>query len=490
MLKEQAIKGLQWTSVASLAGNLLQLLQLVIVSRYIAAADYGLMALTLVIIYFCQLLGDMGLSNALVYKKNVSRLAFSSLFWCSVIFCWCIFALLLGIAPLLAVFFKQPQLTSVVLLTSASFIFLPLQMQYLALLKKELLFNRIAVGDIGAKIVALLVAVVMAVQGWGVFALVWSTLAGLATTAAWYFYWGSRKLRIGFQFSRSAVSDMLGFGLYQAGNELLNYFNFQSDTILLGRLLGIEAVGYYSFAKNLAIKPLQVINPVVTQVAYPLLVKINEQAAVVRSVYLKMIRYLSSVNFLVYPFIAALADTIIKLFFAEKWLPAAPALQALALYCMVRAVFNPVGVLLLAHGRVKQLFYWNLVLLALQPVVVYITAGYGVAPVALALALFFCALVLPMCIYLLQPVFGISAGMFWQSIRQPLLNAVLIFAVLYGYNCIPLQTVAVKFAGGVVLWVIISLLLTRFFNGEVYKESYALFRNQWRSARDSFKQKL
>ena len=116
MIKQQAIKGIKWTSVSSFAANLIQFLQLVIVAKFITAADYGLMSITLVITYFAQLLGDMGISNAMIYKQQISRTDFSSLFWLSILFCWIIFILLFFLSPAIAVFFKQPGLKEVILL--------------------------------------------------------------------------------------------------------------------------------------------------------------------------------------------------------------------------------------------------------------------------------------------------------------------------------------------------------------------------------------
>jgi len=184
------------------------------------------------------------------------------------------------------------------------------------------------------------VAVVLAKKGHGVFALVYSTLAGLAVSTLLYCYWGSRQIMIGFVFDRSSVRAFLHFGIYQAGNDVLSYFNLHIDTLLLGKLLGIDAVGYYSFAKNLAIKPVQVINPVITQVAFPLMAKVNDNITAVKNIYLKVLGFLSSINFLIYPFLAASSVSIIRFFFTDKWLPRPLPCRAWLCIGMIRSVFN------------------------------------------------------------------------------------------------------------------------------------------------------
>jgi O-antigen/teichoic acid export membrane protein len=362
----------------------------------------------------------------------------------------------------------------VVCITAVLFTFLPLQMQYLSLLRKELQFGKIAFADIFSKLIALVVAVVLAKRGQGVFALVYSTLTGLAVSTLLYCYWGSRQIMIGFVFNRSSVREFLHFGIYQAGNDVLSYFNLHIDTLLLGKLLGIDAVGYYSFAKNLAIKPVQVINPVITQVAFPLMAKVNDNVNAVKNIYLKVLSFLSSVNFLIYPFLAASSDSIIRFFFTDKWLPAAPALQGLALYCMIRSVFNPVGVLLSSRGMVRRLFYWNVLLICIIPAVVFFSAAAGITWVAASLSAVLIVFLLPLWKYLVYPASGAGLGECWNCLKIPLVNALIIYIVLALFNLLPIYNPALKLAGSVAVWMAACFLLTRFINKQVYKEVIAM----------------
>src|SRR5258708_4650854 len=475
-VRQNALRELSWTGIAAVTGNILQFLQLVIVSKFIFASDYGLMAITLVITYFAQLLGDMGISNALIYKQDVSKEDFSTLFWISLLFCWTVFGLLFLGSPLAAVFFKQPLLASVIRMTSLSFIFLPLQMLYGSLLRKELHFNKMAMGDILSKMVSLLVAVVLAINGSGVFALVYSTLAGLAVSSVLFFFWGRKQMLVGFQFKRRAVGDYLHFGFYQIGNDILTYFNFQIDTILLGKLLGINAAGYYSFAKNLAMKPAQLVNPVINQVAFPLLAKMNNDNASVKNFYLKLIGYLSTLNFFIYPFVAALSVTIIVFCFTANCLPPPPLFHVFPFYGMIRSVFTPIGALLSSKGMVKKLFYWNMALICIIPVLVYFSSPAGVTWVAVALSALLVVIFIPMWKYLIFPACGAGLGEVWQAIRIPFINAVLLFLLLTLFDRLSFPSLAWKFFGGVFVWLVAGFLLTRIINKDLYKEVMGLFK--------------
>jgi len=281
-------------------------------------------------------------------------------------------------------------------------------------------------------------------------------------------------MSIGFVFKRSAVGEFLHFGIYQTGNDVLSYFNLHIDTLLLGKLLGIDAVGYYSFAKNLALKPVQIINPVITQVAFPLMAKVNDNIKAVKNIYLKMLSFLGSINFLVYPFLAASSTTIIQFFFTSKWLPAAPALQGLAFYCMIRSVFNPVGVLLSARGMVQRLFYWNLLLLCIIPLVVFFAAAAGITWVAAGLLAVLIVFIIPMWKYLIYPACQASFSEFWNCLKIPLINALIIYLLLGLFNWLPVYSAALKLAGNIVVWMAACFLLTRFINKQMYKEALEL----------------
>jgi O-antigen/teichoic acid export membrane protein len=479
MSKQLAFNGIRWTGLAALLGNLLQLVQLIIVSKFISATDYGLMAFALTIIYFAQFFGDMGISNILIFKKGINRFSFSSLFWISLLFCWVIYLIIFLLAPFLAITFEQINLTNVIRITGLSFLFLPVQLQYIALLRKKLQFEKVAIADFTSKIFAFVSSILLAINNFGVYSLVYSTLLGMAVLTIIIYYWGSREMKIRFVFKFDIVNEFFHFGIFQTGNDILNYFNFQVDTILIGKIFGINAVGFYSFAKTIAMKPSQIINPIITQVAFPIMAQANNNVVSIKRNFLKMMGYLCTLNFLVYPFFAACASSIISLFFSVKWLPAASILAAFSLYSMVRSVLNPVGILLSSRGMVKLLFYWNLILIGCIPLIVYLTSVTGVTGVAISLSVFLMLLYLPMWKFLIFPASGVSLREFWNSLRYPMYSSIIIFIVLSGYNLLPINNYLIKLVGAGGLWLVMVYLLTRFLNKTLYGEVRELISKQW-----------
>ncbi len=174
----------------------------------------------------------------------------------------------------------------------------PFGQQFMVLWQKELRFKEIARIDIINKFITLIVTVWFAYAGYGVYSLVYGAIAGSIVQTAQFIELGFKKHKPRLIFKLSDIKEFLNFGAYQMGERTINYFNYQLDTILIGKLLGMEALGIYNIAKSLIMKPAMVFNPIITKVTFPAMAKIQDDIVRLKEVYLKTINYLSSVNFL------------------------------------------------------------------------------------------------------------------------------------------------------------------------------------------------
>jgi O-antigen/teichoic acid export membrane protein len=217
------------------------------------------------------------------------------------------------------------------------------------------------------------------------------------------------------------VKEFLSFGLYQMGEKAINYFTKEFDTILIGKLLGIEVLGIYNVSKNLVNKPSKIINPIITKVTFPVMSKINHDLAKLKSVFLKTINYLSYINFPVYFLIALLAEPLIILMFGNEWLEAIPIVQVLAFVFLLRSIGNPSGSLLLSRGRADVAFYWGLCKFILYPVFILIGSQFDIFGITVSL------LALNIIIYFLNwriiVLKTCNAGFteYFKAIKKPLL---------------------------------------------------------------------
>lgn len=171
------------------------------------------------------------------------------------------------------------------------------------------------------------------------------------------------------------------------GERTITYFNFQIDTLLIGKLLGVEALGIYTIAKQIIMKPALIFNPIITKVTFPMMAKIQDDIPRLKNIYLKTINYLSSVNFPIYAFIFIFAHDIVMIMFGEKWVEAVYIMQILSIWGAMRSTGNPVGSLLLARGKANWGFWWNFGMLFYVPVGIYVGSHWGLEGVSWALVL-------------------------------------------------------------------------------------------------------
>ena len=384
-LKQKAITGLKWTSISTVIVTILQLAQLAILARFLDPSAFGLMALVMIVIGFSQAFLDMGISNAIIHKQEVTKDQLSTLYWVNIFAGLVLFFIIVLIAPFISEFYKEPELTKLILITSLTFIIQPFGQQFMVLWQKKLRFSEIAKIDIVNKSISLVVSVYLAYKGYGVYAIVFGVLAGIVSQTIQFVFIGLKEYRPGFVFKIGEVKEFLSFGAYQMGEKTINYFNYQIDTILIGRLLGVEALGIYTVAKQIIMAPSQIINPIITKVTFPVMAKLQDDIPRLKNIYLKTINYLSSVNFPIYVFIFIFAHDIVLIMFGEKWLEAVYIMKILSIWGALRSTGNPVGSLLLARGKANWGFWWNLGIFFYTPIGIYVGSYWGLEGISWAL---------------------------------------------------------------------------------------------------------
>ena len=133
-LKAKAIGGAKWTSVSAVISAVVQLLQVAILAHFLDKKDFGLMALAVFVIGISQIFMDMGISNAIIYKKDVTHEQLSTMYWLNVSMGVLIYLLLFLLAPLVAAFYHEPKLVGVLNWIALTFVIQPFGQQFETLL--------------------------------------------------------------------------------------------------------------------------------------------------------------------------------------------------------------------------------------------------------------------------------------------------------------------------------------------------------------------
>ena len=429
-VKHQAVSGVKWTSFSSFITSSLQLIQLAFLGRFIEPSDFGLMAMVMVVIGFAQLFADMGISNAIIHRQNTTHQELSSLYWLNIFSGLIIFFIIWFLSPTISCFYKEIRLINFLRITGLIFLIVPFGQQFQILFQKDLKFAVLAKVEIFSSTINTLITVSFAYAGHGVYSLIIGQIAGTFFRTIYLVSAGWKKWRPSFIYSHKEVKKFMRFGLYQMGERCLRYFTMNVDYLLIGRLLGPESLGLYSVAYQLMMKPIQIFNPVITKVAFPIFAKIQNNDSQLRNGYLQVIEIIALICMPVYFGMHAVSDSLIPLLLGHGWTNAVPIFNILVILGMFYSLGNPIGTLLLAKGRADIGFWFNVFAFILLLPAIITGSKWGTNGVAWSLVivtgsiLFPCGFFLRWFVVKLKPIEYIRS--FYSFVFIAFLMAVLV----------------------------------------------------------------
>ena len=286
-MKEQAVGGVKWNGVGTATVAILQMLKLFIVARFISKSDFGLLAIATMVLGFTEIFANMGLATGLIHKQDITRKQYSSVFWLNLILSCAVYAVLCAATPLVATYYHEPELNKIIPLIGLQLVISSFGKMFFTFKSKELDFKFISIVNIASTFVGAVLTVVLAVRGYGVYSIVYGTLLQVVIVQGIYTVSGIRKYRILFHFKPSEITDLFKIGGYQLGMQVIDYMAAKADIFLIGRFFGQELLGVYNLAKELVMKVVQVINPMVTSVAAPAFARFQDDKERMRLSYRK-----------------------------------------------------------------------------------------------------------------------------------------------------------------------------------------------------------
>ena len=451
----------------------LQFLQIAILARLLAPADFGLMALVTAVIVFAQIFTDMGVSNAIIHHQQVSHEELSSLYWLNVVAGAVMVLLVMIVSSFVAGFYDTPALQPLLILISVYFLIVAMGQQLGVMAEKELRFSMLARIELVSAFAGFVVSVSWAWIDPSVTALIVGMLFSAITLTVLFWLLLANGWRPLWRLRFGEISHFLSFGGYTMANNLVNTFNLQADILIGGRFLSASSLGVYSLPRDLSLRVANVINPVVTRVGLPVMAKAQHDRTFLKSVYLKTMRMTSSVNFPVYLAIVAFAPEMVALLFGSQWNDAIPLLRILALWGLLRSTGNPVGSLVFAVGRADLQFKWNLALAFIVLPAVWVGAHYGNLGLALAMTLLSLFLVWPAWFVLVRPLCGAGFGEYSRQLIVPLGVALLSSSIAFAAAW-PFVGAFARLGMGLVVGGVVYLALSRWLNRQWFDAMHEL----------------
>lgn len=358
---------------------------LAFLARLLTPADYGLLAMILSITAFLSVFSDMGLTLVTVQRPQISQEQLSTLFWVNAAFGLFLGVVAVTLAPALVWFYQDPRLLLATIALAGVFPLSSLGVQHQALLKRHMMFHRLAVVRLLGQGIGATTAIVAAYGGLGYWALVSQPLATITgqTIAAWVLM----RWRPGGPRRCEELRSMLGFGGRLTIHGILGYFANRLDKVLLGRFFGSSSLGLYSMAYNLMTKPIMLAGGSVGDAAIPVLSRAARNPAVMRAAYRRLLCLACLWGL---PACAAgifWADDIVLTLLGYQWIEAIPIISLLCLAAVPRLLSISTGWLYVGGGRVARMLRWQMMWSPFVALAFLVGLPFGVLGVAGAYAL-------------------------------------------------------------------------------------------------------
>lgn len=348
-----------WTAIQKFSKVGIQFISGVVLARLLTPFDYGCIGMLAIFMVLAEQFIDGGFASALIQKKHPTQTDFSTIFHFNMALAVVMYLILYFSSPAISRFYNIPLLCDVLRVQGLILFIYALNLVQRAMLKKQLKFKVIAVTRVITSVIALVVTIVMAVLGFGVWALVAQYL--ISGFIPMVVFWGYTKWQPSWLFSWQSFKELFGFGFFMFLTHLINRFATQLQGLLIGRFYDPVTLGYFSKAQGTERLASHTISGVMTSVTYPLYAEVQDDLPRMGNM---IKRLTSTIAYLTFPMLAILlltAKPIFILLYSERWLESIPYFQVLCLagmgICLSGVNTQPIA----AIGKSKLMFTWTII---------------------------------------------------------------------------------------------------------------------------------
>lgn len=385
-LTTKTLKGIGWVSLAQIITQIIRFIISAILARLLFPEDFGMIAMIVVFSNFLNVFQDLGMGSSIIQKKDLDKDHINSIFWIIIGLGLLLTFLMVALSPLIAHFYKQPQLTKLSMALGTTFFIASLGIIPRSLFQREMQFRVLSLVNITVVSLAGLFAIFLAFKGFGVWSLVYRQITSIALGSVLLLTIKKWKPRFSFQWQK--IKGMLKFGANLTGFSFINYFNRNLDNLLIGKFLGAQPLGYYNFSYNIMLYPIGQISGVLGQVFFPALSSIQDDSPRIRNIYTEANFFISVITFPLMIGLFVLTPEFVRTIFGPKWINAIPIIRILSLVGLGQSIAATVGWLYLVKGKTDVMLKWGIFssiiiisgfIVGLHWGVIGVTAGYAIA---------------------------------------------------------------------------------------------------------------
>lgn len=357
-LKDKTAKGLMWGMMNNGMMQVLNIVFGIILARNLTDADYGLAGELAIFSAIATALQESGFISALTNRKNATHDDYNSVFWFNICLSALIYILLWFCAPLIADFFREPELLWLSRYAFLGFFFASFSITPRTILFKQLKVKEQSLIGIVSLLISGGVGITMALCGMHYWSIVTQNIlfVGIVSVLSWIV----SGWKPAFSFKFQPIKEMFAFSFKILITNIFNCINNCIFSVLFGRFYTKHIVGQYTQADKWNKMGCQTISGMVQGVAQPMFVEVGDDKERLQRAFRKMLRFTSLITFPAMFGLALVAREFIVIAVGEKWLPSAELMQMLC----IAGAFMPIAVLyynfIISRGK-SGVYMWNVI---------------------------------------------------------------------------------------------------------------------------------
>jgi O-antigen/teichoic acid export membrane protein len=328
-LKKLVLNGIIWSFIEQSGGQIINFFVNVILARTLFPNDFGVLGILYIFITIGNVLADGGMKTSIIRKIDATKKDYSSVFYANILFSLIIYIIIFLCAPFVADFYRNLELTILLRVFSLTIIFQAFVFVQSAIMTKNFEFKKQAKMKIPSIILSSVIGLILALNNYGVWSLVWMYLT---QTIFWaIFHWLFSDWKPEKKFDQNLFKTHFYFGYKLTIVEIMNSITSNIYQIFIGRYYNVGSVGYYTQSLTLRQLPISNFYGVISRLFLPIFSKIQNDENRLINVYKQ---FLSIILFILTPvliYMAVFSEQLIVLLYSEKWRVAAPFLFYLSI---------------------------------------------------------------------------------------------------------------------------------------------------------------
>ena len=328
-LKAQGTKAFIWVFLGKMGTHGMSFIISIFLARLLEPSDFGLIAMMMVIVGIARVFTDVGLSGALIQRKRVRPIHYSSVFYFNIFAGLLLTLLTYFSAPWISEFYDSKQLLPLAQTMSFLFIINAFSSVQTTQLRKELNLALLTKISLTSSLISGIIGISLAFLGAGV----WSLVAQILVMSIVYniLIWTISKWVPDLSFSWKALTQLWGFGFRMFLSKMLNAIFTKLDFLIIGKLFLPETLGYFQRAKSLNSMIVQYSSGTLMTVLFPVLSKVQRNLPRFQNIIIKSLGIIVFVVFLLLGNLYLVSEELIVLLFSDKWLASAGFFKILIL---------------------------------------------------------------------------------------------------------------------------------------------------------------